>query len=170
MIMIKTMPEEKIKYLVRLVNTDLNGNKPLYHTLNKIKGISYSFANAVCNVIDIDKTKKVGALTKEELTKIEDVIRNPSKYSIPAWLLNRRKDFDTGKDMHLLTSDLKLRTEFDIKNLKKIKSYRGIRHAMGLPTRGQRTRAHFRKGTALGVQKKKVLAQQKSEKKESKEK
>ncbi|MEW6062782.1 MAG: 30S ribosomal protein S13 [Nanoarchaeota archaeon] len=164
------MPEEKIKHIVRLINTDLGGNKQLYNALTKVKGVSYSFANAVCNVVNIDKAKKIGILTKEELAKIEDAIKNPSKYSIPAWLFNRRKDLDTGKDIHLLTSDLSLRTEFDIKNLKKIKSYRGIRHAMGLPVRGQKTRAHFRKGAALGVQRKKVLAAQKASKTEKKEK
>ena len=37
------------------------------------------------------------------------------------------------------------------KRLKKIKSYRGLRHAAGLPTRGQRTRSHFRKEKAKGA-------------------
>jgi len=54
---------------------------------------------------------------------------------------------------------LKLRKEFDIKRLKKVKSYRGMRHAFGLPVRGQRTRSHFRKGRSVGVQKKKVKPQ-----------
>ena len=69
--------------------------------------------------------------------------------------------------MHLISTDLKLRKEFDIKFMKKIKSYKGMRHASGLPVRGQRTRAHFRTGTSLGVVKAK-LAQKQSEKKESK--
>mgnify|MGYP003994385531 CR=1 FL=1 len=41
--------------------------------------------------------------------------------------------------------DLKLRKEFDIKRLKKIKSYKGVRHNYNLPVRGQRTKANFRK-------------------------
>jgi len=69
-------------------------------------------------------------------------------------LFNRRRDFDTGEDLHLIASDLKLRKEFDIKNLKEIKSYRGMRHAFGLPVRGQRTKGHFRKGAAVGVRRK----------------
>jgi len=44
-----------------------------------------------------------------------------------------------------------LQTEFDIKRLKKIKSYRGLRHVLGQPVRGQRTRGHFRKNKAVGV-------------------
>ncbi len=161
--MLKT---NKIEYIVRIMNTNLDGNKPIYHALNKIHGISYSFANIICNVLDLDKTKKAGIMSQEEIKSIEDVIKNPAKYNIPSWLFNRRKDYDTGKDMHLVTSELDLRHDFDIKNLKKIKSYRGIRHSMGLPTRGQRTRAHFRKGAAIGVHRKKFLAQAKSEKKE----
>ena len=49
----------------------------------------------------------------------------------------------------------------DIKRLKKIRSFRGWRHALGQPTRGQRTRSHFRskkKGKSIGVTKKKVEA------------
>ena len=47
--------------------------------------------------------------------------------------------------------------EFDIKMMKMIKSYKGVRHAIGQPVRGQRTKAHFRKGSSLGVIKKKIL-------------
>ena len=55
----------------------------------------------------------------------------------------------------MLTNDLDIQKEFDIKRLKKIKSYRGLRHAQGLPVRGQRTRSHFRKkGGAVSVRKK----------------
>ena len=160
--MLETQEKGKVRYIVRLMNTDLDGNKPIYHALNKIHGISYSFANVICNVLDLDKSKKAGIISQEEIKNIEDVIKNPDKYNIPAWMFNRRKDVDTGKDMHIVTSELDLKKENDIKNLKKIKSYRGIRHSMGLPTRGQRTRAHFRKGVAIGVQRKKALAQSKS--------
>ena len=49
-----------------------------------------------------------------------------------------------------------LQNEFDIRRLKKIKSYKGIRHSLGQPVRGQRTKAHFRKGRAVGVKRVKV--------------
>ena len=48
--------------------------------------------------------------------------------------------------------DMRLRDEINI--MKKIRSYRGIRHERGLPARGQRTRANNRKGLSLGVSKK----------------
>ena len=90
-----------------------------------------------------------------DLKKVEEVILNPLKHDIPTWMFNRRKDYDTGNDKHILTSDLKLQKDNDIKRLKKIKAYRGIRHATGQPVRGQRTRSNFRRGSAIGVNKKK---------------
>jgi len=148
--------EEKLKYIVRIASTDLDGSKSIGHSLTKIKGISFSMSNAICYTLKLDRTKKTGALKEDEIKKIEDVIKNPKSVNIPSWLLNRQKDYDSGEDLHLTTSDLKLRKEFDIKRLRKIKSYRGFRHGAGLPTRGQRTKGHFRsKGKALGVKKKK---------------
>ena len=88
----------------------------------------------------------------QEIKKIAGFLKN---LSLPSWLLNRKKDFHSGEDKHLVTTDLDLQKEFDIRRMKKIKSYKGIRHAQGLPVRGQRTKAHFRKGKAIGVSKQK---------------
>ena len=74
---------------------------------------------------------------------------------LPAWMLNRRKDYESGEDKHVINAELKLSREFDIKRLQLIKSYRGLRHAWGLPVRGQKTRSNFRKGSAIGVKKSK---------------
>ena len=150
------MPDDKtVKHIIRVSTTDLDGSKAIYMALRKIKGISFAFSNAICNVINLDKTKKAGSLSDEEVKKIEDVIKNPSKYKIPNWLLNRRKDYETNEDKHLVVSDLKLQKEFDIKRMQKTKSYRGLRLAQGLTVRGQRTRAHFKRGgKTLGVKKK----------------
>jgi small subunit ribosomal protein S13 len=73
-------------------------------------------------------------------------------------MLNRRKDYETGEDIHLLSSDLAFTQDNDIKMMKKMKSYKGMRHARGLTVRGQKTRANFRrnKGKVAGVQKKKA--------------
>jgi len=158
------MEEQKLKQLVRISNTDINGNKNIYIALRKIKGISFSFSNAMLNELNINKNKKAGLLSLEEIQKIEGMIKNPS--SLPKWLFNRRSDPETGENNHIVGPTLKLKNESDIKSLKKIKSYRGIRHSMGQPSRGQRTRSHFRKGTSLGVNKKKLAPQKKVNKKE----
>jgi len=143
------------KGIVRLVDRDVSGETSVYLALTKVKGVDFMLSNAICNVLGIDKFTKIGSLSSTELEKIEDCMRNPAKYGIPSWLFNRRKDIETGEDVHLISADLKLRKDFDIRALKKIKCYRGVRHARGLKVRGQRTRTTGRKGAALGVQRKK---------------
>ncbi len=148
------MSEQKAKHIIRVFATDLAGAKPVGHALTKVKGISFAMANAICTLSGVDKFKKAGLLTEEEVKKLEDTMNNLDKF--PTWMLNRQKDYDEGKDAHLMNVNLKLRTEFDVKRLKKIKSYRGMRHAAGLPVRGQRTKGHFRsQGKSLGVKRKK---------------
>ncbi|MBD3304535.1 30S ribosomal protein S13 [Candidatus Woesearchaeota archaeon] len=149
---------EELKHLVRIANTDMKGTQQILYGLKRVKGVGMIFANAICRMTKIDPAKKAGALSDEEIKKIETVIKEPLKHNFPVWMLNRRKDMDTGEDRHLTTGDLKFTIEQDIKQMKKIKSYRGTRHMFGLPVRGQRTRGNFRpnKGKVKGVQKKKV--------------
>lgn len=150
------MEEQKQNFeqLVRIIGADIDGNKKLYNALIKIKGVSYSFGNAICQVTGLDPNRKIGLLKSNELQKIEDIVTNPQKYGLPAWMLNRRKDYDDGQDKHISSTDIKFKVDSDIKRLKKIKAYRGMRHALGLPVRGQRTKANFRKGGKVGVKKK----------------
>jgi len=142
--------EEKI---VRILSKDIEGRMKLYPGLTKIKGVSWTLSNAICKVLKMDKDRKIGSLTKEEILKISEFIKNPK---LPSYLHNRRSDFETGEDKHLTGGDLELRKDFDIKRLKKIKSYKGYRHMSGLPLRGQRTRSNFRKnkGKRVGIKKK----------------
>lgn len=134
--------------LIRILSTDIPGHMGVYAGLTRIKGISWSYSNAVCNVLKIEKNKKIQELSEEEIKKISDFIKNPK---VPDFILNRKKDFETGKSGHLTGTDLDLTKEFDIKRMKKIKSYKGIRHILGQPVRGQRTKSHFRKNRAVGV-------------------
>ena len=150
----------EFRHLVRVANTDLKGNKPILFGLRRIKGVGTIFASAVCTVAKVNPAIKAGELNDAQIAKLGEVISNPQKFKIPTWLLNRRKDYETGEDKHLIMGDLKFQKENDLKRLKKIKSYRGYRHAFGLPTRGQKTRSNFRKKKGrgkgvIGVQKKK---------------
>jgi len=142
--------------LVRILGKDIRGDIKLIVGLTKIKGISWAFANAVCGILKIDGNVLIQKIGKEEIEKIETFMKNPT---VPIFLMNRQKDFEDGEDRHISGADLKLRTEFDIKRLRKIKSYKGIRHGFGLPVRGQRTKSHFRKNRkksgAVGVKSKK---------------
>jgi small subunit ribosomal protein S13 len=141
--------------LVRILGKDIRGDIKLGAALTKIKGISWAFSNAICKVLKLDKDKKIQDFEKKDLEKIEEFIKNPK---VPDFLKNRQKDFDDGQGKHIGGSDLKLRTEFDIKRLKKIRSYRGVRHSANLPVRGQRTKSNFRRNRkpSVAAAKKKV--------------
>jgi len=69
-------------------------------------------------------------------------------------MFNHRKDYETGNDIHLTGSEIDMRLRDEINIMKKIRSYRGIRHERGLRARGQRTRSNNRSGLTLGVSKK----------------
>ncbi len=143
----------EIKHLVRIANTDLDGKKAIVFAMRKIRGVGFMYANLACRIAGIETTTKSGVLSESQIEKLDDIIKNPEKYKSPVWMLNRRKDNETGRDKHLLGGDLQFVTENDIKMMKKMKSYKGVRHMLGLPCRGQRTRSNFRpnKGKVLGV-------------------
>ena len=144
--------KRKAEILIRVFSTDIPGNFSLYHGLTRVKGISWAMSNAICNQLKLDKKKKMSQINEKEIEMITGFIKSPE---VPEWLLNRRKDEETGVSKHLITTDLELARDFDIRKMKKIKSYKGWRHATGQPVRGQRTKSHFRKGTAMGVMKSK---------------
>ena len=145
---------DEFRYIVRISNTDIDGNKQVGEAMKKVKGVGFSFANAICASTGINKHKKLGHLTDDEVKQIEEAISNAAM-RLPAWLLNRRKDSEETKPRHLVTSDLTFANENDLRTMKRIKSYRGIRHMTNSPVRGQRTRSNFRKnkGKVLGVAK-----------------
>lgn len=145
--------DPKLKAFFRVLNTDLEGGKPISHALTKVYGVSFSMANAICTGLKFPKNKLAGSLTEADAKKIEDYVRG---LKFPKWMFNRKSDPESGEDKHLLGPDLKFTRENDIKIMRKIKSYRGWRHSNGQPVRGQRTRSHFRKGSSVGVSKAKV--------------
>ncbi|MBD3313228.1 30S ribosomal protein S13 [Candidatus Woesearchaeota archaeon] len=147
---------EEFRHILRIANTDLEGKKQLLTALRKIKGVNFMFANMVCNLTGVDKNKRVGDLSDNEAEKLNDAITDPLKYKAPLWMLNRRRDYETGEDKHLTTGNINLAVGNDIKRLRAIKSYRGFRHAEGLPLRGQKTKSNFRrnKGKVTGVKRK----------------
>ena len=152
------MTEQKaeFKHIIRIGNVDLPGDKPIKIALKKIKGIGFNMAAVSCNVAGINKSKKAGDLNDAEIKKLDEIISNPEK-NLPSWLYNQRKEYETGEDKHVLIGTLDFIKDNTIKRLRKIKTYKGIRHSRNLPTRGQRTKANFRKskGKVVGVAKKK---------------
>ena len=142
------------KYMVRIIETDIDGNLPLVLALQRIGGIGQRIAESAAKKEGISPVEKIGNLSDEDIERLDVTLRELQKH-MPVWMLNRRKDYDTGADLHLVGNDLKMRHEDDINRLRKIRSYRGIRHETGHKVRGQRTRSNGRKGLTLGVSRKK---------------
>lgn len=155
---IKIPRVERKKTIVRIAGTDLDGEKQAWIALKGIKGIGFTMSKAICKAAGIDPRIKLKELDEKQIEKLEEVIKDPAKFDIPSFLFNRRKDWETGKDLHLTSSELEIQTKFDIQRMIDIKSYKGIRHMLGLPVRGQRTRSSFRKGRTVGVIRRKERA------------
>ena len=144
----------EFRHIVRMLGTDLDGSKKVVYALTLIKGIGINMANALVKKAGIDPEKRLGFLSEAEIRRLEAVAKDPVGHGIPAWLLNRRKDLRTGKNLHLTGSDLDLQVKADIDLMKAIKSWKGYRHAYGLKVRGQRTRTTGRTGKTVGVRRK----------------
>ncbi|MFB6182877.1 MAG: 30S ribosomal protein S13 [Candidatus Nanohaloarchaea archaeon] len=145
--------------VVRIERTGLDGTEKVGKALTGLKGISKMYGNAVAQSMDL-KDEKLGDLSEETIDEIEEKIKNPEDLEIPSWLRNRRKDRETGEDKHVIGSDLELKKEFDIRRLKEINSYKGWRHEIGLPVRGQKTKSSFRSGSKIGVSRARIQEEQ----------
>ena len=143
------------KYIIRIANSDVSGEERLANALTSIRGIGPRISNAIVQKLKLNPNKLAGKLDDKNVVDIENAIMNLNDY-VPDWLLNRQKDYDTGEDVHPVSVELKMTHDEDLNRMKKVKSYKGIRHASGHKVRGQRTYSNGRKGLALGVSRKKV--------------
>lgn len=155
------------KYIVRVANTNIDGNLYIPIGLASIKGIGIRMGTAITDKLKIPRSKKIGDITDEEVERLIQIIENLNN-ELPGWMMNRRNDFDTGDNLHIISSDIQRSFRDDLNRLKKIRSYRGIRHEQGQKVRGQRTRANGRSGMTVGVIRKKVQQTQKKTDKKSK--
>lgn len=151
------MEDKKIQRMVRFLSTDIDGNLSVKRALRKVKGISFMFSNAICIKTDIDPNKKIGLLETSDTKKLEEAVK--ARY--PPWMVNRRKDPETGENKHLIGTGIMLNLREDINAMRKMRSYKGIRHELGQPVRGQRTRSTFRTNKTVGVSRKKAMAAKK---------
>ena len=148
------MSSTTFRYIVRVAGVDIDGNIKVAYGLAKIKGVGVTLAYILCRKLGIDPEARIGNLSEAEVKKIEEALANPQTLGLPGWMFNRRKDYETGKDLHLIGSDLIIAVKKDIELLKKIRCWRGIRHQLGLKVRGQRTRTTGRLGVTVGVKRK----------------
>ncbi|MCD6461289.1 MAG: 30S ribosomal protein S13 [Thermoplasmata archaeon] len=151
--MAQTEEASDFKYIVRIANTDLDGERPLGLALTSIKGIGRRTALSIIRATGLDPRMRIGDISEEQEELLKKEIGALSG-SLPVWFLNRRRDYDTGEDIHLVGTDLDTVRKDDINRMKKIRCYRGIRHETGQKVRGQRTRSNGRTGLTLGVSRK----------------
>ncbi|MGY5144495.1 MAG: 30S ribosomal protein S13 [Candidatus Nitrosopumilus sp. bin_32a] len=147
------MSAQEYRHIVRIIGNDIRGEKKMIIGLTQIKGLGYSFATAILDTLKINPNSNIGNLTEENVQAIEKLITDPIASNFPIWFLNRRKDIETGANLHLLTSDIPFTLRNDIERERISASWRGYRHLSGLKVRGQRTRTSGRKGGAVGVAK-----------------
>jgi len=117
--------------MARISGVVLPADKQVQVALTYIYGIGPKHASTILAAAKIEPTTRVKNLTEAEEQKIRDII--DAEYTVE------------GDLQRLVTNN--------IKRLKDVNSYRGLRHKLGLPTRGQRTRtnARTRKGKAIAV-------------------
>lgn len=112
--------------MFRIMGHVLPDNKSIWVGLTTIYGIGLKKSETVLKKVSVDLMKKVKDITEEEQKKIGDELRT-----------------------FILENDLKREVAFAIKRLKEIKCYRGMRHNVGLPVRGQLTRKNGRTAKKL---------------------
>ena len=142
------------KYIIRIANSDVSGEERLGFALTSIRGVGPRISNAIIQKLKLNPEELAGNLTDKNVDEIENAVQNINEF-VPSWLLNRQKDYDTGENIHPVSVDLKMIHDDDLNRMKKVKSYKGIRHASGHKVRGQRTYSNGRRGLALGVSKRK---------------
>lgn len=117
--------------MARIAGVTIPTDKQVFTALQYIYGIGPKTATTILAAAKVEPTTRVKNLTEAEEQRIRDIID---------------KDYTVEGDLQRLVTN-------NIKRLKDIKSYRGVRHNAGLPVRGQRTRtnARTRKGKAIAV-------------------
>ena len=116
----------------RLLGVDIPNNKRVEYALRYIYGIGPTRAKIICQACGIADSMRASELNDEMINKIMNVI---------------------AEKQYKLEGDLRREVIGNLKRLSAIKSYRGLRHAKGLPVRGQRTstNARTRKGARKTV-------------------
>jgi small subunit ribosomal protein S18e len=146
---------ENFQHILRVLNTNLAGEQNIMYSLTSIKGVGRRYSDICLKKAEVDKRKRAGELTEEEVRRVINIMQNPLQYKIPKWFLNRQKDVKTGTYSQCVANDLNNKLREDLERMKKMRLHRGIRHYWGVRVRGQHTKTTGRGGKTVGVAKKK---------------
>ena len=142
--------DEDLRYFVRIGQTDLDGTKSVERSLTEMNGIGHRTARIIAEEADVDRRATFGALDEDDIDAVVDLVEAYAD-QVPDWMVNRPVDFYTGEATHETGNDLGLSRQHDINRMKKIESYRGVRHRSGQKVRGQRTKSTGRTEGTIGV-------------------
>jgi small subunit ribosomal protein S13 len=119
----------------RVIGIDIPNKKRLVISLTYIYGVGNKIAQDICRKLGLDENSQAGDLSQEDIVRLNQTIQND----------------------YTAEGDLRRQVQGDIKRLMSINCYRGMRHRLGLPVRGQRTstNARTRKGKKRTVANKK---------------
>ena len=109
--------------MARIVGVDIPRNKKIAFSLCYIHGIGMSTALEICKTAKIDTDKRVQELSEKQISSIREVI--------------------SSLEMNV-EGELRSFNAMNIKRLKDVGAYRGLRHRRGLPANGQRTKTNAR--------------------------
>ena len=153
------MPEDAelgddFAYILRMADSDVDGLRPIAIGLTSIKGVGMRTSQQICRLAGINGKTLGGHLSEEEQDSLRSAIDDYAT-TVPWWLVYRQRDLGTNEDAHIVAMEVKMTRDDDISRMAGIKAYRGMRHRSGHKVRGQRLRSNGRKGSSLGVEKKK---------------
>jgi len=105
-----------------MMGVDIPNDKQVQYSLTYLYGVGLYVAREVCQKLSIDPTRRASDLTEEELSRISTMLE---------------RDYTVEGPLRRLVTQ-------NISRLREIKCYRGVRHRVGLPVRGQRTKTNAR--------------------------
>jgi len=106
----------------RMMGVDIPNDKQVQYSLTYLYGVGLYVAREVCEKLSIDPTRRASDLTEEELSRLSTMLE---------------RDYTVEGPLRRLVTQ-------NISRLREIKCYRGVRHRVGLPVRGQRTKTNAR--------------------------
>jgi len=108
--------------MARIAGVNIPDNKHIEYSLAYINGIGLSLARKICAQANVKTGVKLADLSEQEIERIRNIVDKNYK----------------------VEGDLRMEISQNIKRLKEIGAYRGVRHMRNLPVRGQRTKTNAR--------------------------
>ncbi len=106
----------------RIIGIDIPGNKRLIISLTYLYGVGKTLSKEIVEKLSLDPDMRAQKLTQDDIARINQLLQTE----------------------YMVEGDLRRQVQNNIKRLISIHSYRGMRHRLGLPVRGQRTRTNAR--------------------------